>query len=118
MPEPETPADNPADRRRFPRVPIAVKVLFLNDRRPGVPVDADAVDVSEGGFGLIVDTLVLVDSYLLVSSAREPDTGVRVQARVVSRTPVGCQWRIGCEFARPVTEPEIQIFLQLDDPPG
>lgn len=108
-------SDRPADRRQFPRAPVDVKVCLLTDRRPGAAIDGQAVDLSEGGFGLMVDTLIVVDSDLSVSAARAPD-GPRVTARVASRTPVGGRWRLGCEFPRPLSDADLAVFRAADPP--
>ncbi len=107
------PAESGADRRRFPRLPVQVQVRLLTDRPTGSPIEGQAVDVSEGGFGLLVDALIVVDTFISLASVREPD-GPRVQARVVSRTPVAGRWRLGCEFNIPPTDSAWGVFWSPD----
>jgi hypothetical protein len=103
------------ERRRVARTPIEVKVLLLTGRPREVPINGFAVDFSRAGFGLIVDTLFVLDSFLSVTSVRNP-TGSRVEARIKSRTPLGSQWRLGCEFVQPLTDKQLEIFLGTESP--
>jgi hypothetical protein len=104
-----------SERRRVARTPIEVKVLLLTGRPREVPINGLAVDFSRDGFGLIVDTLFVLDSFLSVTSVKNP-TGSRAEARVKSRTPHGSQWRLGCEFVQPLTDKQLEIFLGTESP--
>ncbi len=105
----ESKSYTPEERRKFSRQPVKVRVRLLSWHAQEAPIDAEVVDLSRGGLGLIVDTLFVVDSYLRVTSIQNP-LGPRVEARVRSRVPAGTRWRIGCEFTQPLTDEELGMF--------
>ncbi len=104
-----------SERRQSSRTPIEVKVLLLTGRPREVPINGLAIDFSRSGFGLIVDSLFVLDSFLTITSVQNP-MGPRVEARIRSRTPLGSQWRFGCEFVRPLTDNQLEIFLGSETP--
>jgi PilZ domain len=77
------------------------------------PRQARIQDISLGGVALVSRQPIRVGTRLLIQVKNE-DLGIAydLSARVVHATPkTRAQWILGCEFARALSEPELETLL-------
>ncbi len=86
----------PYFRRRHERVDCRLPVRVSIGK--GRKLDSTAVDISEGGVGLVTDHALLLKMHVILSATLPSKKRISLRGRVVSVIPKGPQQGVGVEF--------------------